>query len=612
MKLRIFIWVIASFFLNLLNAQTFDFGNVTAFEVSETKDDHFQDVPAVILYNNINYEVSRSFEVHLRIKIYNKKGYEHAYWEIPYKNVKSLKAITYNIVNGTLVKTKVSKEGIIRDKKSKNLEIRKVIFPNVKEGSVLELKYKIKNVNPLTIFSQNTLPIKFYKLKIKNPSTVELNIRDNPYVKLPIKAKENRSSTVFVGYNIPALVDEKFVGNINNHRGKFLLYPDYDFKTWESLARFLNRADWFGGQLRKRNSFYEETVDDLIINEETQLDKAKIIYNYVKKNMRWNNHLGLVSNGIKKADERKEGNIADINLLLVSMLQYSGLKANPMILSSKQNGWVLYPSFRDFDAVICALELNNKVYRLDASNENGGFGQLPKEFNNGNGLVIYNNDKVFNCSSMIIEKSKNKVIVNSLLDVEDLKISGDIKNQLTKYFAWEFRDQYKDSEEEAYKTEIENKGLLEVTNLKKNDIDEVDKPINISFDFEYKDCIEVVNDKLYFEPLLFFGKKENEFNEGIRKYPIDINFPYVYEFIIYYNIPVGYKVESLPSNKNLKIKDNIGDLIFNIDSNKTKVQVSLKLSINNSIILADYYEYLYTLFNEYSIISNSKIVLVKT
>jgi len=612
MKLKYLNWVIASLFLNLSNAQTFDFGNVTAFEVSTTKDDYFKDVPAVILYNNITYEVNKYFEVHLRIKIYNKKGYKHAYWEIPYKNVKSLKAITYNIVNDTLVKTKVSKEGIIRDKKSKNFEIRKVVFPNVKEGSILELKYKIKNVNPLTIFSQNFLPIKFYKLKIKNSTVVKLNIKNNPYVKLPIKTIENKSSTVFVGYNIPALANEKFVGNINNHRGKFLIYPDYDFKTWESLARYLNNTEWFGGQLRKENNFHKETVDDLIKNEETPLDKAKIIYNYVKKKMRWNNHLGLVSNGIEKADESKEGNIADINLLLVSMLKYSGLKANPMILSSKQNGWVLHPSFRDFDVVICALELNNKVYRLDASNENGGFGEIPKEFNNGNGLVIYNNDEVFNCSSMIIEKSKNKVIVSSFLDVENLKIKGNFKNQLTKYFAWEFRDEYKDSGEEAYKTEIENIDLLKITNLKKDNINDINKPVNLSFDFEYDDCIEIVSDKLFFEPLLFFGKKENEFNEGKREYPIDIDFPYAEDYIIYYKIPEGYEVESLPKNKNFKIEDNIGELIFNIDYNKTEIRVSLKLSINSSIILADYYDYLYTLFNEYSIISNSKIVLTKT
>ncbi len=605
------IGVIACLFLNFLNAQTFEYGNITAFEVSETKDDFFKDAPAVILFYNINYEFSREIEFHIRIKIYNKEGFKNASYKIPYNNVLSLKAATYNIINGELVKTDVTKKGFFKEKVYKGFHLHSVAFPNVREGSVLELKFKIKNVIADGIFSQDFLPIKLYKLEIKNPNKFELNIKDNPYVKLPIRTVEKNNKLIFIGENIPPLKDEKFIGNINNHRGQVIINVVDKYKTWKDVSDYYYRAEWFGKQLRKENRFFIKTVDSLIKNDKYPLDKAKSIYSYVKKYMQWNEYLGLYNKGIKKAYKDKEGNIADINLLLISMFKYAGLKANPMLISTKQNGWALYPDLSAFDAVICALEVQNETYLLDASNNNGGFGEIPVDFNNGNGLIINFDGTTKGYSTMIQKKSKRKVIATSIFDLENLSVSGSIIEQHTNYYAWAVRDFYENLENEENKIMEINYELININNLKKTNIETLNKPVNLLFDYEYEDYIEIIDDKIYFEPLLFLGKKENDFNEGKRRYPIDVNFPYTKEFLVYFKIPEGYKVESLPENKNFIIEDKVGELIFNIDNNNTEIQVHLKVSINNAVILAYYYDYLYTIFNEYSIISNSKIVLSK-
>ncbi len=611
MRLKFIIVVIACTFINLLNAQTFDFGNVPAFEISNTKDDYFKDAPAVILYYNINYNVGREFEVHIRIKIYSKEGFENANFKIPYNNVSSIKASTYNIVDGDIQKTDITKDGIFKNKIIKGFHQHSITFPNVSEGSVLELKYRVKRLWKSTIYTQDFLPIKTFKLEIKNPNFIELNIKDNPYVNLPIKTEEKNNKVFFVGKNIPSLKEEIFVGNINNHRGKVLINVVDKYKTWKDVSDFYYRSEWFGRQLRKENNFLKETVDSLIENDKLPIEKAKSIYSFVKESLVWNEGLGLYSKGIKKAYKDKEGNIADINLLLISMYKYAGLKANPMLISTKQNGWVLYPRLSSFNAVICVLEIQNKTYLLDASSTNGDFGEIPIEFNNGNGLVINYDGTIKGHSTMINEKSKRKVLAIATLDIENLSVKGKIKEQHTKYFAWRARDFYKNLEYEENKLKEVYYDLIEIKNLNKINLNDLNKPVKLSYDFKQEDFIEVIGDKIYFEPLLFLGKKENDFNDRERKYPIDVDFPFVKEYVINYKIPEGYVVESLPINKNIKIIDNIGELIFNIDSNKNEIQASLKLSINSAVILADYYDYLYTLFNEYSNISNSKIVLKK-
>jgi len=612
MKLNYLIWSVAITFFNFLNAQTFDYGNVTAFDISATQDDYFKEAPAVIIYKNINYEHGREFEFHLRIKIYNKDGYKYANWEIPYNKVTSLKAATYNIVNGVVEITEVSKNGIFKEKVNKENQIRKIVFPNVKVGSVLEFKFKVKNIRLSEIYTQNILPIRFLNLNIKNPKLFDLVVKENPYVKLPIRRIKKDFKLLFIGDNIPALKEEKFVGNINNHRGRILIYTNFYYDTWKDVSDYFFNADWFGKQIRHSNSYHNLTVDTLIEEEKFPLDKARNIYNYVKQEIQWNKKMGFYSNGIKKAFKNKEGNIAEINLLLISMLKYAGLKANPMLISTKNNGWILYPSVREFNAVICALEINKKTYLLDAHNKNGGFGEIPFNFNNGMGLIINYDGTTRGYTTMIKEKSKNNVIISASLDVDNLKVTGNVKNQLTKYFAWQYRDLYKDSKKDVYKGIIEDMTLLNINNLKEANIESISKPINISYDFEYEDYIEVIGDRLYFEPLLFFGKRVNDYNDDKRINPIDIDYPYIENFIFYYKIPEGYKVESLPENKNISIVDDIGGLIFQIKSTSKEIQVSLKISINRAVILADYYENLYTLFSEYSNISNSKIVLSKT
>jgi hypothetical protein len=327
--------------------------------------------------------------------------------------------------------------------------------------------------------------------------------------------------------------------------------------------------------------------------------------------MQWDKQKSLYSKGIKKSYKDNSGNIADINLLLIAMLRYAGLKADPMIISSKENGWVLYPSEENFDVVLAALEIDEEIYLLDASNANGGFAELPVAFYNGNGLVIYDNGTTLNYSTMTDKKSKNRNIATVFLDLENREVFGNNKNQKTKHFAWKFRDLYKNKAKNSYQIKTESGGLLHISNIEKKNVNELNLPVMVSYDFVLEDYLEEINNKYYFDPLLFFGKKENKFKAENRVYPIDLDFPYEETFVINFNIPEAYEVESLPENKNIAIEYNLGSLQFQIKSTEQQIHVLLKISINKSVILPEYYSSLYELFNEFSNISNSKIVLKK-
>src|SRR5258706_382235 len=98
------------------------------------------------LIGNTKGWFSLEFKRYRRVRLLNKNGFDVATEEIPLysegqveEQISNLKAVTYNLENGKVVETKLEKENIFKDKLSKNWVIKKFTFPNIKEGSVIDI-----------------------------------------------------------------------------------------------------------------------------------------------------------------------------------------------------------------------------------------------------------------------------------------------------------------------------------------------------------------------------------------------------------------------------------------------------------------------------------------
>jgi len=139
-----------------LNAQEFEFKEVTKAELQEKFHPQDSTAPAAVLYEKgyltMRYDDGWNYhlEVTKRVKIYNSEGFDYATVEIPYyygsktesrENVKSIKAYVYNL-EGNKIKDEKLRNGDIIDEETTELWKKiKFTFPNVKAGSVLEYKY---------------------------------------------------------------------------------------------------------------------------------------------------------------------------------------------------------------------------------------------------------------------------------------------------------------------------------------------------------------------------------------------------------------------------------------------------------------------------------------
>lgn len=613
--MRIFCSTLALLFCaSFTHAQHPEFGDISIQDLQQTEDAVFPNASAILLYENIDLDFGRVLNVHERVKVYTSEGLEYTNWEIPYEDVKGLQAATYNLVNGVIQKTEVSDDNIFVEELSEDEEIRKITFPNVRPGSIIEIKYKVPFIGLYTIYTQHYLPIKKIRVNINNPVRASLDIQENPFVKLPIRKVETDYNYLFVGEDIPPLRKEKYVSNINNHRGMLLinvygkLLQNY---SWNKLAAQVSRLEWFGGQLKRGTGFFKKELEGILGQEDDELEKAKKVEAYLKSHMKWNEYYSRGSESIKKAFEAKEGSTGDINLLLVTMLREAGLDANPMLIASKGRGWVMYPRLYAYNTLVCALSIDNKIYILDASRKNLGFAQLPLAYVNGNGFIVRPDNSSLNYPVKIDYQSKNTLLISAKIDPEQLNVTGSVRKQITDYFAWLHRDRYENEREETYQEVLEQRDLFRVSNMTIRNFDKAPDPIEITYDFEYENYVEEIDKRLYIQPLLHCALDENDFNEEDRLYPIDLNYPYTNQYIINFEIPEGYIVESLPEGKHIVIPEDIGSLRFHVSEQQNTVQISFALKFNESLISADFYSGLKEVFNEYSNISKSKIVLVK-
>jgi len=637
-----------------LVAQNYKFGKVSIEELQEKFNPLDSSANATVLSHKeriiYKYDPSNGFykqiDICKRIKIYSKEGLEWAKHSVSLydeassnrETIMGIKGTTYNFNNESVVKSKLKKDGIFNEKVNKYWEKITIAMPNVKKGSVVEFKYTILSPFASTLRSlgcQDLIPIKNLDYKASVPEYFRFKTYLNPLAfvkpKLVISSNNKNETEVNLRYkenvfivkekNVPALEDEVYVSNLENYKSK-LSYElesikSFNYKItsyssdWNVVTKKIYEGQSFGAQLEK-NSYYKEEVDELLKSVISRNDKIVAIFNFVKQKVKWNEFVGYSTHsGVRKAFKEGVGNVAEINLMLVSMLRYAGVKANPILVSTKSNGVPLFPTRKGFNYVICGIEKENNVILLDATKNFTTINIIPESVLNWQGRII----REHGSSSWVNLFPKQNSVATTMLSVnlsEDLIFNGKLRSQKTDYLAYDYRNKYADlGNEGLIKSFSKDKGEIEISNLEVKNGKNMFKPILQSYEFAYQDGIEEIGNEVYVDPLLFLTNTENIFNQEERKYNIDFNFPRTQKTIVSITIPEGYKVKSVPESVRLAMSDQLGDYSFLVKQNGNKVQVSQTLKVNFSIIPASYYPELKEVYRKLVQKNAEKIVLEK-
>jgi len=644
-----------------VEAQKLDLDRVTKEELLEKRNPKDTSAPAAILFKKgkttFKFHLAKKqfisyTQVQIKLKIYKKEGLKWADFKIPYyigyenfddESVKIESAYTYNLENDKVVKTKVTGEGKFVDNINEYWRVRSLTFPNVKEGSIIELKYELKTeyLGTLPEFQfQYNIPVGNVEYVTEIPEVYIYKGIQIGYVDVSKEEKlESTSQILNDAYNqtkriefrqikttytvkdIPAIKEESYVNNINNYYGKILhelqiiRRPDEEPKqfatTWEAVSKSIFEEEVFNSAISKYDYFISDAR--LVINSSaTPEENTKKVFNYVKSRMNWNGKNGYYPRTkMNLAYANKVGNVAEINLLLVSMLRLAGVDANPVLVSTRENGVAPFPNQTLFNYVIAAVNLDGKTILLDATSKFADFNILPIRVLNGSGRLIRKDGSSAEINLMPTSNSKDNVSIMANIN-EQGEVSGKIREQYFDYNALVFRNKFNGISKESYIEQLEKKTTgLAITEYDVQNNDDLSLPIIENYTFASTNSVEGIGDKMYVSPFLFFALTENPFKQNTREYPIDFVFPNQEKYNVTLVVPNGYAVETLPQAKALSLPDNLGNFKYVISNNGSQIQLLFTLDINQAVIAPDYYEALKNFFKEMVNKQTEKIVLKK-
>jgi transglutaminase superfamily protein/uncharacterized protein DUF3858 len=643
MNLRPIYAIACIFFLqsSSLSAQdklSIKFGKITPadFDLSKQKYDSgaaavvIADIGKTYFEGNAKGDFSLVFSRFRRVKIINKNGYDAASDEIlVYKNgiygenLAELKASTFNLENGNVVEAKLDQKSVFTDKLDRYYSNKKFTMPAVKEGSIVDISYTVKSdyynfLRPWNfqgdypcLWSEYEVIIpQFFHYVFLAQGDQHFFIKTSKDVGASYTVREsggtesddvyhimsNAIDSRWVKTGVPAMKEENYTSTIKNYvsRIEFQLHYVQYTETSERHEKMSNyfvasekllKDESFGAALENDNSWMNTELKTITAGCNSPGEKMKKIYAYIRDHFTCTDHSSMyMDNPIKSVFKTKNGNIAEINLLLIAMLRHENIQADPVILGTRNHRRVdeVYPLMERFNYVICLVSDSGRSYLLDASWPKLGFGKLDQQCYNGGARQI-NKDHpyVVNLSADSVKEQK----VTSVLIANDEKIIGTLNGayssilgnvesySLRKKLAGKTYDAFfKERQSSSADYKISNPGIDSLANL--------DMPLTIHYDFQYK--MPGDEDIIYFNPMMSEAYKENPFKAAERKYPVEMPYTTDETYILNMEIPNGYTVEEIPKSAKVLFNETEGFFEYLILKDDNNIQFRSRVKLNKA------------------------------
>jgi Domain of Unknown Function with PDB structure (DUF3857) len=512
------------------------FGKISDAEIKMKSYEKDPTAPAVVLFDkaSLDYEYDEkkffrgSYYRHARIKIFKKEAYSFANIQLLYKTtgfdmqrISDIKAVCYNFENGKMVETKLTDENIFDEKLTKRISVKKLSIPGVKEGSIIEFRYKFNydGIEAPDWQFQEEIPVVWSEFEAEIPeffvflpiiegatpylvNTKKINVR-NKTINMTVTESgyTNQKSTGTAQFNwkttayrwvqkdIPALKTEKYMTSAKDYltkvyfQAKGYYHSSFNgliagpngtstatltagsfepiYSSWGKVAEDLMEEERFGGVIENKSETKEE-VSKIIKGITTPKDKMNAIYGFIGKNYEIIDRNSIfMTQSLSDLLKSHKGSATDVNLMLINMLRVAGLNASPVIISTRKNGQIshIYPILHKVNKVIVQVKLSETdSIIVDVSGYPQPMNLLPFEDLNGEGFAIY--DKKTTNWIPIKNSMMNKKFyaANFALNTEGV-LSGDINYTFTGYSAIENRLAIKDDGSDKHMKQLV-KGMI--------------------------------------------------------------------------------------------------------------------------------------------------------
>ncbi|MCO5950598.1 DUF3857 domain-containing protein [Mucilaginibacter flavidus] len=622
------------------------YGKVDIADLKLTTCDFEKDANAMVLFDKTNVNTGLSSTAvlrHVRIKILTTKGTDQANVTISYvsrhgvESVGDVEAETVNLDDGKITYLKVDKSQFFKQVADKNIKKITFTFPQVKVGSVIEYTYTLTLDNE-GIFPawdiQQDIPVKYCELNaaVRN----EYSYKIIPHVLGVYEKKthepwiKGKRDTIGIKYawalkNIPSFTDEPYATSRqdNLQRIRFILSSGR-FSPNSNHPRLWMNWDYLRYTIMNDRDFAMELTqklhdaDNIIAGAKaftTDEEKTSYIFNKIKSDIKWNGeNVWFTREGIKKAWDKKQGNSAEVNLILYRFLKQAGIKCSPLFVSTRDNGKIntSYPDINAFNKIVVSVTLSRKNYVLDACSKFNTWTDAPFEILNTTGFFIDPDNTGVNL--LVPLKNDNpsrKVVFVEATIKPNGKLEGNTQVNRFSYARKNSLEKYEKLGEKKYVDALrDDDNNLKITSYKRENVEKDSLPLIERFDFQL-DLTSSDDNYIFINPNLFTSFRTNPFLSEGRNSAIDFGSLNYYAINGVYKIPAGYITESLPKATSLMMPDTSITFKRIVAEQEGLITVRYTINYRRAVFPADEYPGIRDFYKKMFDLLNEQIVLKK-
>jgi hypothetical protein len=536
-----------------------------------------------------------------RIKVLSEKGKELATVELPYLKgsfkVADIKGRTIH-PDGTIVPLTVKPEDLMVAK-SGNEQVGKKVFslPNVEIGSILEYSYQIQysddvysspeweiqrpyfvhkahyQFTPFKAFAPNGTPNTVTNMYLEDEHGRAVNSLiwwNRLPQNLKMQTSVNGSYSLDVT-DIPAIPDEDYMPPVESILYRVFFYykaANDPGQFWPADAKLWSKdVDKFAEPSKK----IHDAVDGLIASTESDLDKAKKLYEAVQaldntdysRKKSESEMKELKIKAAKHAEDtwaQKSGSSEDIAMLYLAMLRAAGLTAYAVKVVDRDQGLFdpSYLSLYQLDSTLVDLSTGGKQIPLDPGEKMCPFQTVSWKHSDAGGLGQSAQGISFSITPMLQYKDNvTQRLGDVYLDAQG-GITGHINIIMTGQRALHWRQTALEEDDAELKKRFDREELERIVP------EGVEAHVDhfLSMNDPYTNLMAVVNlkgslgtatPKRLILPGFFFETSSHVpfVNEEKRQLSVDMHYGERVSDDVTYHLPVGLTIEGAPQDANI-------------------------------------------------------------
>lgn len=559
----------------------------------------------------------------LHIPFYSKDDFE---------DIQELEAYVYNMSeDGIPKKTLVDKKSIFIQKVNELYSEIKIALPEIKVGSIVEYQYTSVKKSVYGIrdwYFQDEIPtlLSHYDLTIQPGVAFAYKVVKSPGLQAEVKAFNDEGRVVFEMKNIGGLREEPYMDSPRDYLQR-VVFQLSEYQTaygtkkkyansWPELARELLQDDEFGRAIEK-NIKGSSAILAIANAQPNDLAKMTTILQFMKQSFSWNGiYSYFTSDGLNRAWEKRSGNSAEINLILVNLLKEAKLEVYPVLVSDRDHGKVdaSYPFIGQFNKVVALVMLNGNRYILDAMDKQTPIDMIPFELLNTNAFVVSKKS-----SSVVMLKddtrsNKNFYGVQATIDDEGT-MQGTVNvmsfdySRLRRVQFFREKNNKEQFANRYYRRDVSN---VKIDSLQFKNTEADSLPLEQNFKFS---CNMPASGNYRLVNLNLFGEiDQSPFVADNRFTDINFGCPLNQSISQLIKLPASMKPDALPKNISLVMPDNSITLTRTMayDAASHSISYRIKWQITRTVFPADEYNTVKEFYKKMVDMLNEPLVLVKT